>query len=210
MTNNNESKSPVDFFSGLFSLKKPIQTKSNLPDVVIDSDFTLSYAFAAIGIFILLTSPSNSCNTDASSFICPPSLWGILQGGLNLLFAAFLAVQAQRIRFVFDETAFELKNVDLGTSKEQVLLKNSGENFVVEGANRWNYDTFVNYDFFPSVDFPILVYFKETQTPPEKWGQGPGGLDKVGGGQVHFFPAIANVKQLKEQFEKRGCAKKEV
>ena len=201
----------MDIISGFFSLNPmksdKADTKPKLPDVVIDSDFTLSYAFAAIGIWILLTSPSNSCNID-STFICPPSIGGILQGGLNLLFAAFLAVQAQRIRFVFDETAFELKNVDLGASKEQVLLKNSGENFVVGGANRWNYDTFVNYDFFPSVDFPILVYFKETQTPPEKWGQGPGSLDKVGGGQVHFFPAIANVKQLKEQFEKRGCAKK--
>ena len=28
------------------------------------------------------------------------------------------------------------------------------------------------------------MYFKETQTPEEKWGEGPGGLDKKGGGQV--------------------------
>jgi hypothetical protein len=42
----------------------------------------------------------------------------------------------------------------------------------------------VNYDYFPSKEFPILVYFKETQTPEEKWGEGPGGLDKKGGGQV--------------------------
>ena len=28
---------------------------------------------------------------------------------------------------------------------------------------RWKYNTWVNYDFFPSKDFPILVYFKETQ-----------------------------------------------
>ena len=27
------------------------------------------------------------------------------------------------------------------------------------------YDSFVNWDFFPSVQLPILVYFKETQTP---------------------------------------------
>lgn len=27
------------------------------------------------------------------------------------------------------------------------------------------YDTFVNWDFFPSIDLPILIYFKETQTP---------------------------------------------
>jgi hypothetical protein len=27
------------------------------------------------------------------------------------------------------------------------------------------YDSFVNWDFFPSIQLPILVYFKETQTP---------------------------------------------
>ena len=30
---------------------------------------------------------------------------------------------------------------------------------------RGRYDSFVNWEFFPSVDVPILVYFKETQTP---------------------------------------------
>ena len=86
-------------------------------------------------------------------------------------------------------------------------LTDSGENFVVGGANRWSYDSFVNYDFFPNRGLPILVYFKENQTPREKWEEGPGKLDKKGGGQIHFFPAIANVRQLKEQFALRGCAK---
>ena len=27
------------------------------------------------------------------------------------------------------------------------------------------YDSFVNWDFFPCIQLPILVYFKETQTP---------------------------------------------
>ena len=62
----------------------------------------------------------------------------------------------------------------------------------------------MNYDFFPSKDFPILVYFKETQTPEEKWGEGPGGLDKVGGGQVHFFPAICNVEELDKMFKEKN------
>ena len=42
------------------------------------------------------------------------------------------------------------------------------------GANRWKYDSFVNWEFFPSVDLPILVYFKETQTPQDQWDVGPG------------------------------------
>ena len=29
-------------------------------------------------------------------------------------------------------------------------LTDSGENIVVGGANRWDFSTFVNYDFFPS------------------------------------------------------------
>mmetsp|Transcript_4046 Transcript_4046/g.5556 ORF Transcript_4046/g.5556 Transcript_4046/m.5556 type:complete len:92 (+) Transcript_4046:173-448(+) len=88
-------------------------------------------------------------------------------------------------------------------------MEDSGENFVVGGANRWTYDSFVNWDFFPSIKFPILVYFKETQTPQEQWNEGPGQFDKAGGGQIHFFPAIANCEQLQEQFTLRGCAKME-
>lgn len=200
------NKNPVQsFFDGIFP-KKDVAVepeKPKIPNVVVDSDYTLTYLFAAIGIFVILTSPDKSC-VDGS-LICPPSIWGVVQGGLNLLFASFLAIQAKRIRFVFDETSFELKNVDLSATDDSIL-KDSGENFVVGGANRWTYDSFVNYDFFPKA-FPILVYFKETQTPEDSWNEGPGSMDKVGGGQIHFFPAIANTKQLKEQFELRGCAK---
>ena len=59
-------------------------------------------------------------------------------------------------------------------------LTDSGENIVVGVANRWAYSTFVNWDFYPSLEFPILVYFKETQTPK------PDGSEP---GQIHFFPA---------------------
>lgn len=209
MASSTESSNPLgDFFNNIFSKPDKVQTepeKPKIPDAVISSDYSLSYLFAAIGIFIILTSPNKSC--VEGSLICPPSIWGVVQGGLNLLFASFLTIQAKRIRFVFDETAFELKNCDLGASDDSIL-KDSGENFVVGGANRWDYDAFVNYEFFPEA-FPILVYFKETQTPKESWNEGPGQLDKAGGGQIHFFPAIANVKELKEQFELRGCAKVE-
>ena len=101
---------------------------------------------------------AKTCSAD--SFPCFPSTFGTVASGVHIFLASFFAIQAKRIRFVFDETAFELRIAD---TKED--LKASGENIVVGGANRWAYDKFVNYDFFPSVDFPILVYFKETQTP---------------------------------------------
>jgi hypothetical protein len=190
----NSNSGPFDFLTGLFSNKndnnKAVkqEEKPKLPDVVIDSDYNIAYAFGAVGILIVLVTQG--------------SVFGAVVGGITLLFASFLAIQAKRIKFVFDEDSFELK---MGDSPDE--LTSSGENIVVGGENRWKYDSFVNYDFFPNRGLPILVYFKENQTPEEKWNEGPGGLDKVGGGQLHFFPAIGNVDQLKEQFALRGCAK---
>lgn len=95
--------------------------------------------------------------------------------GLLLLF------QTTRVRFVFDDEALEVKVGD--------QLQESGENVFVGGKNRWKYSTFVNWEmWWPS--FPVLVYFKETQTKPE--------------GQVHFFPVIFNGKQLYDVMVERG------
>ncbi|WVZ76916.1 hypothetical protein U9M48_024834 [Paspalum notatum var. saurae] len=86
-----------------------------------------------------------------------------------------------RVRFVFDNEALEVKVGD--------QLQESGENVFVGGKNRWKYSTFVNWElWWPQ--FPILVYFKETQTKPE--------------GQVHFFPVIFNGRQLYDVMVERA------
>ncbi|XP_058113236.1 uncharacterized protein LOC131256264 [Magnolia sinica] len=115
-----------------------------------------------------------------------------LAGGLayqgNLLPAApagllglLLLFQTTRVRFVFDEESLEVKVGD--------QLQESGENVFVGGKNRWKYSTFVNWElWWPN--FPILVYFKETQTKPE--------------GQVHFFPVIFNGRQLYDVMVERA------
>lgn len=127
-------------------------------------------------------------------------------GALLALFGAFLIFQTATLRFTFDETQFSLVRADLSST---------GENVVVGGENRWAYDKFVNYDFFPSESFPILVYFKETQTAESEWDVGPGeqanSAEAIAKGakrgQVHFFPAIADVSYLKAGFKTHGCAK---
>ncbi|TYJ97815.1 DUF3119 family protein [Cucumis melo var. makuwa] len=97
------------------------------------------------------------------------------------LLGLLLLVQATRVRFVFNNEALEVKIGD--------ELVDSGENAFVGGKNRWKYSTFVNWElWWPS--FPILVYFKETQTKPE--------------GQVHFFPVIFNGKQLYDVMVERA------
>ena len=88
----------------------------------------------------------------------------------------FIAFQTTTLRFTFDDDSLALVKSDLSST---------GENVAVGGENDWAYKKFVNYDFFPSESFPILVYFKETQTPEDQWNVGPGE-------QANSAEAIAN------------------
>ena len=54
----------------------------------------------------------------------------------------------------------------------------------------------MNWDFLPSEDFPILVYFRETQTPADVREEVPLVVDELDG-QVHFFPAISDAQQVR-------------
>lgn len=159
----------------------------------IDPDFRLAGIFLTAGLLL-----------DTVPFL------QLTLGPIITLLGVLFLVQTFRLKFVCDSTAFELLN----TSQE------TGENIVVGGANRWTYKSFVNYEFFPKgwIDQPqgpILVYFKETQTPSDEWNKGPGqsansseALAKgAKPGQVHFFPALCNCQQLRAEWEKKGCQK---
>mmetsp|Transcript_68680 Transcript_68680/g.102090 ORF Transcript_68680/g.102090 Transcript_68680/m.102090 type:complete len:129 (-) Transcript_68680:177-563(-) len=118
-----------------------------------------------------------------------------------------MADRAKRIRVIFDKKHFLMRNL---YEPEWPYRKNSLDkmterpmNYVIGGMNQWNYDSFVNWGFFPSVHLPVLVYFKETQTPKNKWNVGPGKYDYRDNGMVHFFPAFGNSYQIKEELEKR-------
>jgi len=130
---------------------------------------------------------------------------------LTALGVLFL-VQSVRITFQFNDQN-ELELVSGGANEV-------GENRIVGGANVWSCESIVNYAFFPPIGSsplgPILVYFKETQTPEASWNDGPGAAankpDKIAAGtavpgQVHFFPAVCNAEQLCAEFEKRQCGK---
>ncbi|CAM0945876.1 unnamed protein product [Alopecurus aequalis] len=138
------------------------KTKTTRETVVPDPDYRLPIAILGIaGAF------GYADNLLAAA---PVGLLGLL-----LLF------QTTRVRFVFDDEALEVK---VGNQ-----LQESGENVFVGGKNRWKYSSFVNWElWWPQ--FPILVYFKETQTKPE--------------GQIHFFPVIFNGRQLYDTMVERA------
>lgn len=56
--------------------------------------------------------------------------------GLTGVLGVFLAIQASRVKFIFDDEALE---VVIGEKEEKT------ENAFVGGANRWKYNTFVNW-----------------------------------------------------------------
>ena len=166
-----------------------------VPLEVIDPSYNL--ALGSLGLGLAFGVPGSPLKSRIGAFV----------GGVPLtLFGLFLAFQTTTLRFTFDDRDFSLVRSS---------GKSLGENVVVGGENVWAYDKFVNYDLFPSRSFPILVYFKETQTPEEFWNVGPGEqanspealANGAVPGQVHFFPAIANTEALIRGFEGHGCAK---
>lgn len=183
-----------------FDFGQQEQKKPPAPPVVIKEDYTLAGVFSVLGLVLCVALP----------------YFGFGLGAFILLLGVLFFVQAGRVRFVFDDEAFELRT--LGSKEEE--LEAPGENVVVGGKNRWAYNSFVNWEFFPKglVEKglpPILVYFKETQTPQSEWSTGPGAAanseDAMAKGavpgMVHFFPAICDAQQIKAEFERRGCKK---
>lgn len=127
------------------------------------------------------------------SYALPIALTGIagfsgLEGNLPVaavtgFLAAFLAFQASRVQFVFDDEALEVLIKSGGSDESQ-----ESENKFVGGQNRWKYDAFTNWEFWWK-KFPVLVYFKETQTKSE--------------GQIHFFPVLFKGDQLYDVMAER-------
>jgi len=155
-----------DKLGSIFSNKQVKATKAKIvrPTVIPEPSFNVPIALLAIG--------GLEIGLDAAPI-----------GYFTALLGIFLTIQATRVRFVFDDEGLE---VVVGASDPKET-----NNAFVGGKNRWSYDSFVNWEFwFPG--FPILVYFKETQTKPE--------------GQIHFFPIIFEGKQLYDVMLER-CGK---
>jgi Protein of unknown function (DUF3119) len=149
-----------------------------------------------------------AANSDGSL-----SLIGVSGALFHLLFATLLWVQTRRVRLVFEKDAFEFYNIkgpQLDFDKGARLMRKP-DNYVSGTVNRWKYDSIINYGFFPSLDYPVIVYFKETETPPEQWNKWFAAFDIWNGlGQPHFFPGICNARQFKAEMENRGVRRKAI
>ncbi|KAL3796831.1 hypothetical protein ACHAW5_002517 [Stephanodiscus triporus] len=170
-------------------------------DYVVDRDYSVALTLILVGIWLTMFHPSDSLFIDG------------LGGAFHLWFGSFIGMQTMKTRAVFNKDSFELMTVTnkvLGLQRDKGLKTKEYQNYVLGTNNEWRYDSFVNWDFFPSIQLPILVYFKETQTPKNMQTKGSLGaklMDRRDNGQMHWFPAYANARQLREQFEAHGCKK---
>jgi hypothetical protein len=112
----------------------------------------------------------------------------LLHGALG----GFLSFQASRVRFRFTETSLEVVFVEPFAADDVAAaadVGSSGDNKLQGGgANSWALSSITNWEFWwPG--FPVLVYFRETQTKAD--------------GQPHFFPIIMDGKELYTQMLRR-------
>lgn len=179
--------------------------------VVIKEDYSIAAALLVPGPLLMYSGAQGDAGaTFFAGFLC--TALGIV-----------LAAQTMRVRFVLDKDDFRVMKAPLpamwGADRGIEL---AGDNVVVGGANKWRYSKFVNYGFFPKgfVELglpPLLFYFKETSTP-QAGASGPGkllsdvsrSLSGAQPGQVHFAPAMCDVKQLQQQLERKGARRLDV
>jgi hypothetical protein len=179
--------------------------RAKMEDRIIDPDFTLALGTFLLAPLIMWYHPTYMADGSLS-------LIGVFGAGFHVVFAALLWVQTVRVRLVFEKDAMEFYNVvgpqcDL---EKGAKLVRKPSNYVAGTQNRWKYDDIINYGFFPSLEFPVICYMKETATDEYKWNRWFAAFDSYGRGQPHFFPGICNAKQVKEEFEKRGIKRKPI
>jgi len=162
-----------------------------------------SFAFAAL-VAVLNQDPSCSA---AVGGICLPTHVAFVLATHIALFGAVCGIQAYNLRIILDKAGrFTI------TKRGERTLTNQGlkytDNYVIGGQSSYRLDKFISYGFYPSVEFPILIYFKEVDTPKEKWKlPPPTKLDPKNNGMAHFLPAVCNCKELEAEFKRRGVPK---
>lgn len=123
------------------------------------------------------------------------SILGVVGNVGHVLLATLLWVQTLRVRCVFEEDGFEFYNLKgVMDLQKGGRLTRKPSNFVTKTENKWVYDKVTGYQFYPSIELPLICYLKETQTP-ERYN--------IPGEQPHFFPALFVAKQFKDEMDKR-------
>ena len=148
---------PDDFAEPTISLLAKLNNakREGAPRIesILEPTYAVTLATAAAGPFITL--------------LYGGSLMGMAGNCLHVVLAALFWVQTLRVRCVFEEDGFEFYNLkgDMKLSNDKAKLTRKPKNFVTSTENKWSYDKVTGYQFYPSLEYPLICYFKETETP---------------------------------------------
>jgi Protein of unknown function (DUF3119) len=180
---------PNDFADPKLSLLNKLNgaKKAGEPRIesILEPNYSVALATAAAGPLISLL------------YVYAGDLVGPAGNCVHVVLASLLWLQTLRVRCVFEEDGFEFYNLkgDMDLTKKGARLSRKPGNFVTKTENKWSYDKVTGFQFYPSLEAPLICYFKETQTP-ERYN--------IPGEQPHFIPALFDAKQFKQEMEKRG------
>lgn len=176
----------------------PKSIGSSGKQVVLEPNYQIagSVAFAAPTVFYLYGIDSQL---------------GVAGSLIHAVLAIYLYKQTQRVRCVFDKNSFEFKNLKNGQ-----LITKPNKNYVKGTINKWDCSKTVDFGYVPNKSFPLITWFKETETPPGTWGQyGLWGKiwsnvgDLKGAPSIHFFPGFIDMKTFETEMLARGATKKD-
>lgn len=119
----------------------------------------------------------------------------ILAGILAFL-TSYAYQKTESVRYRFDSDSFSLVRRD-GSS--------IGPNPVMGGEYAWDYKSIRRYKVVPSRALPIFLYIEETKTPVKNRIPAPfTAAEATSGAQVHYFPLIADIKEIERNFRLRS------
>ena len=120
------------------------------PFILVDASYNLAIGMSTAGI---------GCGIHALSKKDRIRIVPAVGSAIMLFLASYLQTKTESVRFRFDNEAFSIVKADGNPI---------GDNPVMGGSYRWIYNDIVEYKVFPSDVVPLLLYFKETQTPEDK------------------------------------------
>lgn len=153
------------------------------------------------------------CTIQFAVYLGPDGPWttwnvpaeAAIGAAIHLILGYYVLKQTQRVRCVFDKKSFEFKNI-----KDNQLVTKPNKNYVKGTINKWDCDAVVDFGYFPSKSYPLITWFKETDTSSAQWGEyglwGQLFTDPMPNAPaIHFFPGFIDMERWEREMRKRGA-----
>ena len=162
--------------------------------IELSESYDLAIKLSMITLISSMSGVLLATKSASKNFFELPKLTNLLVTGLLAFLSYYVFMKTSSVRWQFNNESISL--ID-NVSKSVLIDPVPGR-----GGKKynWKYTDILNYSLLPSENFPLFFYFKETSTLAENRIDGPFYFDELSG-QIHIFPIISNINQLKENLD---------